>query len=321
MNLFLSAQFNYIDQFLEHIKVLMDVDTVQLEAGPICITSQILMLGDIVISRYSSNKALFERYCFPPGYTLFGFSRAADYARGICCGIEVPPDCLGIFHPNQEYCFSSPAEFDLVEVKVADSLLEKYGVSKNSNWIQSKRVEQAGFPLSERGIRFRDLLFNLFDDQQLLKKNQQEEVWTHFFREWLFEEFIVNLLQCLETEETGFRLRRKVRYELFRDAVSLIDSNLRKSLSTRVVAEKLGCTSRGLQYAFQEHTRTTPTQFILNRKLHAARNELLSKGTVGKNVSNIALRYNIHHFGRFSMYYTNLFSESPSETMKQLGRP
>lgn len=51
MVLLLSSQFNDIDHLLEHIKIQMDTDAVQLEAGPIQMTSRIFLLDNVATSQ------------------------------------------------------------------------------------------------------------------------------------------------------------------------------------------------------------------------------------------------------------------------------
>jgi AraC family ethanolamine operon transcriptional activator len=58
--------------------------------------------------------------------------------------------------------------------------------------------------------------------------------------------------------------------------------------------------------------------YILTPKLHAARIDFKNGSSdPGISVSDIAMLYNMSHFGRFSMQYKKMFGELPSSTLKQ----
>ncbi|MEA2116427.1 MAG: AraC family transcriptional regulator [Thermodesulfobacteriota bacterium] len=315
-----STQFIDIDQFLEHIKIQMETDAVQLEAGPIQINSQLFMLSDVAISRYGASKKMFEKFCWPDNSTLIGFTPPKEGTGVIWCGITAPPDYVGILHSGMEYSSLLLTGFDVVEVMVSNDLLAEYGLTNEKMWHKTKLPEQAVFPLpNRRAVRFRNLLYSLFDNQTILELVQKNREITAYFREWVIEEIIAIVSECLSAEEPGLRLRKKSRHDIFQKALRLIDDQLKKPLSTGALALQLGSSPRVVQYAFQENLHMTPLQYILTRKLHAARTTLKNDFPDGRrsSVSDIATLYNMSHFGRFSLQYKRLFGESPSMTAKR----
>ena len=107
-------------------------------------------------------------------------------------------------------------------------------------------------------------------------------------------------------------------YNVFQASVKLIDQQLTKPLSISNLAAQQGTSTRILQYAFQKNIGLTPLQYVLLRKLHAARAELQqSSPNTYVNVSHVAMLYSMTHLGRFSLKYKNLFGELPSNTLKK----
>ncbi len=153
----------------------------------------------------------------------------------------------------------------------------------------------------------------------MLEFVQKDRELTVCFREWVIEESFAIVSTCLSADEPGLRIRKKSRHDIFQNTLRLIDDHLGESLSTKQLATKLNTSPRIVQYAFKENLGITPLQYILTRKLHAARTTIINGFPGGRtNVSEIAALYNMSHFGRFSMKYKRLFGESPSATVKQM---
>lgn len=85
--------------------------------------------------------------------------------------------------------------------------------------------------------------------------------------------------------------------------------------STPRLAAMLGYSTRSLQLAFARHVGVPVTRYARLVRLHCAREALLRGGP--GNVSAVAMRYGIGHFGRFSIEYRALYGEAPSVTLKR----
>jgi len=81
-----------------------------------------------------------------------------------------------------------------------------------------------------------------------------------------------------------------------------------------LVAEKLGVSLRSLELGFRQHRRSTPTQFLRQVRLDAARTELQSPSPA-TTVTSVALANGFPHLARFAAYYRASFNEYPSETL------
>ena len=318
-NLILSARFHDIDLFLEHIQVQMQIDSTQLDAGPIRITSQIIMLGDIAVVRYATSKAIFERYNLPAGRTLFALTPPPGEKPCVWCGIPAPPDSIGIIHPGRGYSCYNPPGFNVVEVMIPDNWLVQNEIVPERTWKKTREPEQAIFPLCRpRGLRFRDKLNSLFDSRTMLDTLRHNRELSGLFREWVFEELISVLAGAWHASVNRRKMRSKSRFDILQAAIEVIENQLREPLSTKALAAKVGASPRVLQYAFQDTLEITPMSYILNRKLHAARSDLKRSGAdVRSQVTRIAMLYGMYHLGRFSTNYKQLFGELPSSTLKQ----
>lgn len=75
----------------------------------------------------------------------------------------------------------------------------------------------------------------------------------------------------------------------------------------------VGLSERTVQYRFREITGFSVQQYLMNYRLHRA-HELLCHGDCAQ-VGEAARGVGIHHAGRFSQYYKQLFGRSPRETL------
>lgn len=106
--------------------------------------------------------------------------------------------------------------------------------------------------------------------------------------------------------------RRKILPVHVKKSVSYIDANLGEDLKVSTLADIGGVSERALYDGYLRFLQRSPKQYILERRLHRAREDLVAgNGTV----ADIARRYGIHHLGRFSQYYRQRYGENPSETL------
>ncbi len=71
-----------------------------------------------------------------------------------------------------------------------------------------------------------------------------------------------------------------------------------------------------LQNSFKSLFGFTPKNFLRKMKLNLVYRDLKQADTEHETVSNVARRWGFMHMGHFSNYYTELFGENPSETLK-----
>lgn len=82
------------------------------------------------------------------------------------------------------------------------------------------------------------------------------------------------------------------------------------------VAARVGISLRGLEAGFREWRQMTPTQYLRNARLDAARTALLAPSE-STTVTSVALANGFFHLPRFSAYYRVAFDETPGQTLRR----
>ena len=95
-----------------------------------------------------------------------------------------------------------------------------------------------------------------------------------------------------------------------------IDTHLDEALTVGRLCEVAQVGERALQKSFERWRGMSPMRFVIERRLAAARRQLLIGGD-GVDVTRVALGLGFHHVGRFAIAYRELFGESPSQTRKR----
>ncbi len=120
---------------------------------------------------------------------------------------------------------------------------------------------------------------------------------------------------------TGMDAARKVpqyarprALRLFRVAREHIDQQLTLGISVAEVCRRTGVSRRSLESVFRSMVGIGPGTYIRNLQLNRVRRDLLSSRQDGESIGDIAARYGIWHWSRFSQHYRLLFGELPSET-------
>lgn len=93
-----------------------------------------------------------------------------------------------------------------------------------------------------------------------------------------------------------------------------------ENLGMTELAAKAGVSPRSLQQSFLRYAGIPPIVWLRNRRLNAARRDLLNAAETGMTVADVAMKWSFWHLGRFSQSYYALFGEYPKATIKQGGR-
>jgi AraC-like DNA-binding protein len=99
-----------------------------------------------------------------------------------------------------------------------------------------------------------------------------------------------------------------------RQAEEVMRARLAEPLTIHAVAKEVGVGVRSLQAAFAVHRNASPRAVLTSMRLDAARNALISPGTMD-TVTNIAFDCGFAHLGRFARAYAERFGEVPSDTL------
>lgn len=91
--------------------------------------------------------------------------------------------------------------------------------------------------------------------------------------------------------------------------------NARLSIPELLAAADIS--ERSLQYGFKDAFGMTPQAFIKCRRLHFARQQLLTQCSDEASVSQVAAGLGFYELGRFAKEYRQLFGQLPSETLRR----
>jgi AraC family transcriptional regulator, ethanolamine operon transcriptional activator len=109
---------------------------------------------------------------------------------------------------------------------------------------------------------------------------------------------------------------------LFRTAREQIDHRLTDGISVAEVCRRTGVSRRSLEAVFRSMVGMGPGTYIRNLQLNRVRRDLLSADRDAESIGDIAARYGVWHWSRFSQSYKLLFGELPSQTRsRSRGRP
>ncbi|MDU9394017.1 helix-turn-helix domain-containing protein [Pseudomonas sp. zfem002] len=89
------------------------------------------------------------------------------------------------------------------------------------------------------------------------------------------------------------------------------------SFGVQDLADAAGVSVRHLQQSFVRYADMPPTVWLRNRRLNAARRDLLAADPAQVTVAEVAMRWSFWHLGRFSQAYHGLFGEYPKATLKR----
>jgi AraC-like DNA-binding protein len=95
-----------------------------------------------------------------------------------------------------------------------------------------------------------------------------------------------------------------------------VEAHLSEPLTLGDLAAWGGVGVRTLQLLFQRHRGCTPSAFVRQRRLNAARCDLLAGGP-DVSVTRVAFRWGFNHLGRFAAQYGREFGESPRDTLRR----
>jgi len=110
---------------------------------------------------------------------------------------------------------------------------------------------------------------------------------------------------------------RKLRPLVFRSALTMIHKNIDSPLSIAEISQKLGVSTRNLQYLFSHHLGMSPKTFIMSARLNVARKRLRYSRLGRGKVSDIANSLDFWHMGGFSKEFKKLFHQTPGDILRK----
>jgi AraC family ethanolamine operon transcriptional activator len=133
----------------------------------------------------------------------------------------------------------------------------------------------------------------------------------------IMEEEILTLIKSLINAQTPIVSKLTKGEEkslLIRDQVY---RHMDGKINIASLAEQHNISEKTLQNSFKSLFGFTPNLFLRQMKLNLVHYELKVNNAHDITVSGVARKWGFTHMGRFSHYYTQLFGENPSETLKK----
>jgi AraC-like DNA-binding protein len=105
---------------------------------------------------------------------------------------------------------------------------------------------------------------------------------------------------------------------MIRTSLNYIEHHLSEPITLQDIARNVAMSVRAIQKGFRDELGTTPMEYLRNRRLERAREELLDAVPVdGVTVTEVAYRWGFRHLSNFAVLYRQRWGESPSETLRR----
>jgi AraC-like DNA-binding protein len=306
-------KFDDFDRFREVLRG-WDTEPTQLTSGPLAIHWDQLVCDDVVISRLRANRKIADRSSYQTDHVGF----VVCLADKTFCGVPVSAGSLVVFGPGREYRSVLQEGWESFEIAMSNELFQSMAYASSVGRRIALGPERSVMPLSQQLVaQFREwsahFLAPFRDRRGLLREGD----WAEAVRERTLALLHAALCENGHVGAESSPLRHVQGWTLAVRALEFIDGRERDKLTIQQVSQAMGCTPRALQSAFQTTLGVTPLQYVLARRLHLARRDLLTRKNGLPSVTQAAADRGFMHFGRFSRYYTCLFGELPSATMQR----
>jgi len=301
--------FHDIDQFRAHLWRL-EIEPLQLSCGRLKLGFATLGFEDLAISRLDCNRKVSDRLHMDPSWLLLVVLLAPQR-----WGAHVAPaESLAVIAPDAEYRNSVPEGFRCVEAAIRLDLADEVGLG----CLRQLKGAEAIIPISAAAARSAehraDRLLGVSATNGLAVIGGET---AETLREGCLD-FLCFLRDAAFSVTRGRAISARAagndRFALAEDALQVIETSpLEQPPSVETLATALHITRRTLLNIFQETFGTSPSRYILARRLNGAQRAL--KCGKSHTVTDAALDYGFEHFGRFAYHYRSLFGETPSATL------
>ncbi|MBW0116771.1 AraC family transcriptional regulator [Pseudonocardia abyssalis] len=103
-----------------------------------------------------------------------------------------------------------------------------------------------------------------------------------------------------------------------RESQDYIEGHLREHVSMADIAGSVHMSVRAIQLGFREELGTTPMEYLRDRRLERAHEDLVdATASDGVTVTDVAQRWGFAHLGSFAALYRRRWGEAPSQTLRR----
>ncbi len=103
----------------------------------------------------------------------------------------------------------------------------------------------------------------------------------------------------------------------FERIAQYIEDNIKRDITIEDLVQQARISQRSLYSLFERHAKTSPKNYIKQKKLDHIHKRLTEPGCTARSITALALDYGFLHLGRFSESYKRAFGVLPSDTLRQ----
>ena len=216
--------------------------------------------------------------------------------------------------------------FDKMKLHTDDIII--FDDAQAHSYMTNKKVELAIVTVERKAFgpllsHFEAACMHKLTDKDKVLSTLLKEIWQSFTGDnprtdyENAEEEILKVLAQLINEKPlyapSLTKGEEIAYAIRKQVYEHMDGNLKIS----ELARDYKISNQGLQNSFRSLFGFTPKLFIRRLKLNLVRHDLSSNTDEGMTVIRIAQKWGFLHMGHFSQYYSELFEETPSITLKR----
>ena len=153
-------------------------------------------------------------------------------------------------------------------------------------------------------------IWKRFTDPSDQKKDTQKFIET--------EDEILSIITKLLSEQTPVIPKLTAGEKTALEIRDRVFAHMDGKISIKSLAEEYGISEQTMQNSFKSLFGFTPKNFFRLLKLNLVHHELTQSKSSQTSVLKVARKWGFAHMGRFSKYYTELFGENPSITLKNV---
>lgn len=298
------SRFSDIEARQEAVKAL-SMETVQLEPGRICLESDRMEAGDLLLAEFRTNRRILDRCELPAGTVLF---QVPSHPR-VIEGREIPSGVLTLALSGAYDPVSTPGGWSSLELYLPESVCIAEDLVPE-DWLERRRPPGSFvWPLASRERSW------LANASHLLREGGDEEISDACVVAALREAIVAAFRRMVggPTAECGAELSSRQKTVLA-EALRHIDEAPSEPLEVERLAHDLDVSARALRLLFEKAVGVGPYRYALRVKLHAVRSDL-KRGDPQDSVALTARRYGFRSLGRFAEQYRSLFAENPRDTL------
>ena len=281
----------------------------QLSSGSLQASFSFTQMDNILLTREHWTKRISANGLSPPGFIAFAAPCAGP--KFSFCGSTITADRLAYAFDGQEIDFVTPEKDDHWVMLLPTKLIENYlGEELVASICTDTRVllgdPQLISQLTAQVLQTMAVLqpTDASTRNPLLLDALEEQLLAAVAR------VLLNGNGMLINQEKATK-----RFLAYRQARYLIEAN-ECHYSIEELTETLGVSRRSLEAGFREELALSPQAFSRHIRLNRVRRALLH-ASLGKLKVTTALQSNgFSELGRASGYYSKLFGESPSDTLR-----